>query len=140
MFSATFAPLKKITAISFLCIYLLATTQLGQLLKFPAFIEHYKEHKAENKNLTLVAFLIIHYAYDVVKDADDEKDMKLPFKTANENGFSVTSIAPTPPTFSIAVEQLFFFEKKKQYFRNEYFISNSFFSNIWQPPKKLLAC
>ncbi|MFY7964271.1 MAG: hypothetical protein ACOVO1_05195 [Chitinophagaceae bacterium] len=127
--------MKKIVAISFLSIYLLATTQLGQLLKLPAFIEHYNEHKAANTQLTLVDFLIIHYASGNVKDADYEKDMKLPFKTANENVFSITSTVATPPLFSIETEHINFFEKKKQYFRNEYFISNSFFSNIWQPPK-----
>ncbi len=113
----------------------MATTQLGQLLKLPAFIEHYNEHKAANTQLTLVDFLIIHYASGNVKDADYEKDMKLPFKTANENVFSITSTVATPPLFSIETEHINFFEKKKQYFRNEYFISNSFFSNIWQPPK-----
>lgn len=135
MFYITFTALKKIIAISFLSIYLLATTQLGQLLKLPAFIEHYKEHKSENTNLTLVDFLIIHYASGNVKDADYEKDMKLPFKAANENVLSVTSTVATPPNFSIETEHINFFEKKKQYFRNEYFLSNAFFSNIWQPPK-----
>jgi len=127
--------LKRISAILFLSIYLLATTELGQLLKFPAFIDHYKEHKSKNKELTLVDFLMIHYSHGTVKDADYEKDMKLPFKTTSENSFSIIAIASTPQTLNITVQDLIFFEPRKQYFGNEYFIPMSFFSNIWQPPK-----
>lgn len=127
--------LKKIIAISFLTIYILATTELGQLLKFPAFIQHYIEHKSENKDLTIVEFLMIHYSHGIVKDADYEKDMKLPFKTTSENSFSITAVASTPPTINISLQEFHFFERKKQYFGDEYFIPASFFSNIWQPPK-----
>jgi hypothetical protein len=113
----------------------LATTELGQLLKFPAFVQHYKEHKSENKDLTLAEFLMIHYSHGIVKDADYEKDMKLPFKTTGENSFSITAVASTPQTINISVQELHFFESKKKYFVDEHFIPTSFFSNIWQPPK-----
>lgn len=130
--------MKKIIAISFLLIYTLATTELGQLLKFPAFIQHYKEHKSENKDLTLIEFLMIHYSHGIVKDADYEKDMKLPFKTVGDNSFSTSIVASTPPTINLQIQDFSLFKQKKQYFSNEYFIPTSFFSNIWQPPKNNL--
>jgi hypothetical protein len=73
--------LKKLFAISFLFIYLFSTTELHQLLKAPLLIEHFMEHREENKDITLWQFLYAHYAGDYVKDADYDKDMKLPFKT-----------------------------------------------------------
>ena len=113
----------------------MATTELGQLLKFPAFVQHYKEHKSENKDLTLGEFLMIHYSNGIVKDADYEKDMKLPFKTISENSFSIIAVTSTPQNLYLTVQEFNFFEPRKQYFGNEYLIPTSFFSNIWQPPK-----
>lgn len=113
----------------------MAITELGQLLKFPALLQHYKEHKYENKDLTLVEFLMIHYSHGIVKDADYEKDMKLPFKTASESSFFIIAVTSTPQTINLALQEFDFFEPLKQYFGNEYFIPTSFFSNIWQPPK-----
>ena len=77
---------------------------------------------------------MIHYSHGIVKDADYEKDMKLPFKTASENSFSITAVFSSLPSI-ISIQEFNFFEPKKQYFGNEYFIPTSFFSNIWQPPK-----
>ena len=127
--------MKRISAKLFFSTYWLAKTELGQLLKFPAFVQHYKEHKSENKDLTLVEFLMIHYSHGIVKDADYEKDMKLPFKTTGENSFSIVAVASTPQTINLTLQEFIFFESRKQYFGNEYFIPTSFFSNIWQPPK-----
>ena len=49
-------------------------------MKIPALIEHYQEHKSENKNISIIGFIALHYLSGSQKDSDYEKDMKLPFK------------------------------------------------------------
>ena len=73
--------MKRIIALTFLSLYLISTTELHQLLKLPALVEHFSEHQQKDKTITLWKFLCIHYANGNKKDADYEKDSKLPFKT-----------------------------------------------------------
>lgn len=89
--------MNKLITIFFLTSYLFSRTVLGQLVKLPAFVNHFKEHKTQNKDLTIWQFLCIHYAHGNVKDADYEEDMKLPFKT-HLNCFIQTNVV-VPPTF-----------------------------------------
>jgi len=129
----TFAVLKKIITISFLSIYLFSTTELSQLLKLPSLVEHYIEHKQENRDITLWAFLCMHYAHGIVKDADYDKDMKLPFKTSD--GINLTITAFTPHNFSTEIAKPVTNETKSFPSYNEVFLASSFLSNIWQPPR-----
>ena len=122
-------------AIVLLSFYLLSATELSQLLKIPAFVSHFNEHQAEDKDITLWEFLHIHYAQGDVKDADYEEDMKLPFKT-HDIGFAQISIA-VPPSFLFILNEkpiVFFNKTKKQFFTDEK-VFNSYQSAIWQPPK-----
>lgn len=122
-------------AILLLSFYLLSATELSQLLKIPAFVTHFNEHQSENKNITLWEFMCMHYAHGDVKDADYEKDMKLPFKT-HDIGFAQISIAVPPTLVYILNEKpiVFFNKSKKQFFVNERVFS-TYQSSIWQPPK-----
>jgi hypothetical protein len=127
--------LKRISAILFLGIYLFSTTELSQLLKLPAFVAHYKEHKKENSDLTLWKFLCIHYANTNKPDADHAKDMQLPFKT-HDNCAAQINVSFPPTVFSISTHTITPpAEHQKQYFHHDVFVSSSFFANIWQPPK-----
>ena len=114
----------------------MATTELYQLLKLPVLIEHFMEHKAQNKNITLFEFLCLHYAHGDVRDADYEKDMKLPFKT-HGNCFSTNIIAVVvnlTPKITLPVKSNFA-ELKIIIPSEEVTFSSLYNSNIWQPPK-----
>jgi hypothetical protein len=74
---------KKRAAYIFLAIYLIGATELHQLLKLPLLLEHYKEHKLDNGNLSLVSFIYQHYVGDDGNANDDQKDQNLPFKSAH---------------------------------------------------------
>ena len=75
--------MKKRAAYIFLAIYLLGATELHQLLKMPLLLEHYKEHKLDNGNLSLISFIYQHYVGDDGNASDDQKDQNLPFKSAH---------------------------------------------------------
>jgi len=74
---------KKRAAYIFLAIYLIGATELHQLLKMPLLLEHYKEHKLDNGNLSLISFIYQHYVGDDGNANDDQKDQNLPFKSAH---------------------------------------------------------
>ncbi|MBP7274287.1 MAG: hypothetical protein KA974_10615 [Saprospiraceae bacterium] len=125
--------MKRAVAILFLSIYLFATTHLGELLKFPLLIEHYYEHKAQDNSITFLGFLEMHYAHGNVKDADYDKDMKLPFKSIN---FDIGKIVYYfQPQLSFTFKKPFFIAVHKQKFpRTSVHISSSYLDAIWQPP------
>ncbi len=76
--------MKKIIAISFLLVYLFSTTEAKQLLKLPLVFQHFKEHQKENKTISFLHFLKIHYLQGSPRDKDYNRDMQLPFKTSND--------------------------------------------------------
>lgn len=134
MKSCIFAGLKRFLSISLLSIFLVSTSELYQLVKLPLLVDHFKAHKLEDPSMTLWKFLAMHYDYTATPDEDHAQDMKLPFK-ANDNFIHSTIadfeynpfITPLIKTFSSYNEPFTYYE--------EMFVSSSFLSNIWQPPK-----
>lgn len=126
--------MKKSISIFFFAIYLLSTTQCGELLKLPILIEHYLEHKQEDKNLSFLDYLAIHYAHGNPHDADYEKDMKLPFKSINNSNLvSITFCNPILQFKGVLIVN--YCENKKQFSDYSFTYSSAFLSAIWQPPK-----
>lgn len=126
--------MKRIIALTFLSLYLISTTELHQLLKLPALVEHFSEHQQKDKTITLWKFLCIHYANGNKKDADYEKDSKLPFKTIdNCNSFNHITLLPEQ---KFCFNTIFLFTEKKeiQKYHPSFSISN-YLKSIWQPPK-----
>ena len=126
--------MKKATAILFLTIYLLSTTEAQQLLKLPAVFKHFQEHQKENKDITIVHFLAIHYLHGSPRDKDYEEDMKLPFKTC---GDCVSSIAPAfvPVMVQLSTAKIIEIPAMKNHLSQDQFIISSYLASIWQPPK-----
>ena len=126
--------LKKLIAISFCCTYLFSTTELHELIKLPLLIEHFAEHREQNKHITLWKFLYIHYSMGDVKDVDYDKDMKLPFKSHDNCVAGNSTIYVSLPEKLSIQKQVQFLEKKN--FPTEVrSLPTSFLSNIWQPPR-----
>ena len=65
-------------------VYFFGATEASQLLKLPVLVQHYYEHKAGNASVTLVQFLHMHYMGHDENDADNLRDMQLPFKTMDD--------------------------------------------------------
>jgi len=77
---AYFSKVKRLFLHIILTIVILDTTSLYQVLKFPALIKHFIEHKTLNQNISVLDFMAMHYGGNDLDDNDDEKDMQLPFK------------------------------------------------------------
>ena len=126
--------MKKITAIFFAALYLLSTTEAHQLLKLPVIFEHFREHKNEDHSISLLRFLDIHYMHGSPRDKDYDRDMQLPFKTADD------CIACFAPVFEpvlvqheipVPVQQA----PPKLALQGSRRIRSSYSASIWQPPK-----
>lgn len=90
------------------CLYLLIivtagyATGLCELAKIPAFISHYKEHRANATAAGLGEFIAMHYLGQDKKDNDLQKDAALPFKHQSSKRL-VYAVPPNdyPVTFPI---------------------------------------
>jgi hypothetical protein len=127
--------MKKTIAISFLFLFLCANTEIGQLLKVPALINHYIEHR-EYKNehtVSFIAFVESHYNHKQHSDTDKHEEHKnLPFKTVNSlvnilfafnNQTEFLFLKPTIISTNISTP----FSKD--------FYTSDVFACIWLPPK-----
>ena len=124
--------MKKWISILLLSFYLVSTTELYQFLKIPILIEHFIKHKAENSQLTLVAFLKMHYDHPV-KDADYQTDQKLPFAAHSS---PLALVFTVNPDFRIEIKKQIPSDHHKETFSyNPVFYHKDAVNSIWQPPK-----
>ena len=96
--------------------------------------QHYIEHKQEDKNISMLAFLHMHYLCGSPKDKDYERDMQLPFKAPSVCVASVMADF-VPVTFQLSLLKPVEIDQKKLY---GYFITSipsSGIASIWQPPR-----
>lgn len=125
--------MRRITAVFFLLIYLFANTELHELAKISAFITHYREHQGEDKDITLVKFIKIHYFNGNLVDDDHDKDMQLPFKVVDCSISGATHIIPLPFGFVIYPNDAFEIGRLPIYDQSA--LPALHLSDIWQPPK-----
>lgn len=124
---------KKLSALFLLALYLFSATALAELMKMPVLVEHYYDHREENKNTGLIAFLIQHYNMEDGTDRDADEDSRLPFKSAAYPATVFFSL--TPPLF-IEVESNPESNINNSFgLHDEFFISSQFLAAIWQPPR-----
>ena len=71
--------LKRLIAIGLLSCILLSGTEIHQLSALPALFKHYVEHCRNDKDLSFVDFLTLHYSS--AADHQDNDHHNLPFKS-----------------------------------------------------------
>ncbi len=126
--------MKKFLSILSLVVFLLGTTPLVEVLKFPLLIQHFGEHQKEDKELGFFEFLAMHYLNGDPIDDDYEQDMKLPFKTISTE-HSIIAL-----TFGNGNQSTFQFlalpvEVHSQSFQEESLLPSQYLDAIWQPPR-----
>jgi hypothetical protein len=127
--------MKKLGAILFFSLYLLATSGAFQLMKLPVLFDHYTEHQVLNPSISFIDYVILHYINDSPKDVDHDRDLQLPFKTLDQLS------SPTPPAFIPEYHIQLYVNSShislaKIYLSNDFLIPCNFHSGIWQPPKQ----
>jgi hypothetical protein len=111
-------------------------TELHQILKASLLVEHFYEHN-DKKELSVLTFLEMHYLNGNVKDADFEKDMKLPFKSFQDNHPNVVLSLPETNNFFNFI--VYYVSEQKPFCFENQVNTSSFLTSIWQPPKSILS-
>lgn len=124
--------MRKTVAIFFLISFMASTTHFYELVKLPEFAKHFAEHKKEDANISFWKFISIHYFQGNVKDADYAQDMKLPFKTLDQNCTGIVLDVPAPVFNLKAITP---YAIKTFAIRHTDFHNSLYSSAIWQPPK-----
>ena len=121
------------SAIFFLLIYIFGATDAYQMLKLPLLVAHYIQHRSENPDITIAAFLHIHYNDKIIIDDDFQQDMQLPFKTIQADPcLSVVTVVPRPIEVSYIVPENPF---NKHIILNDDIPSSTDLNTIFQPPR-----
>ncbi len=124
--------MKKWFSILLLSFYLVSTTELYQLLKIPVLVEHFIDHKKENKEITFIDYLKMHYN-DPVKDADYQTDQKLPFVAHTSH---LVLVFTANPDFFIEIKNdVIINHREKIHSYTIAFDDKDSSNSIWQPPK-----
>jgi hypothetical protein len=132
--------MKQFTAIFLFFIFSLTTlvpaTILNGMGKIAYLIEHYKEHKAENADISFWAFLDLHYGSDFQNHQTAHDHSKLPLKnTPNATINFVLFSDFYQPSLNISYKSSVVFEKKQVMPSfNQNAVSRSL-TDIWQPPR-----
>lgn len=114
--------------------YLASFCEMRQVVKLPNLIEHYISHKIENHDISVFAFLKMHYLDQQTMDKDYDQDMKLPFKTHDLSSISIVLNIPPEKTTFIFQRQSIYVDVSSNFSYSEKFYP-SVFQKIWEPPK-----
>lgn len=129
--------MRKVLSIFFLVTYLFSTTELSELLKFPALVEHYFDHKEKSPDITVFEFLTLHYSGNHLEghphDDDYEKDQKLPFIVHTDVMTTVFIINQYP--IAGYIKKYLQEEDTKVQPLDDIFRDSNILSSIWQPPQ-----
>ncbi|MEO7049922.1 MAG: hypothetical protein ABI091_31750 [Ferruginibacter sp.] len=126
--------MKRISTIFLLTVYLFSATEAYQLLKLPIAFEHFREHKAQDKKTGFLSFIIMHYFSGNTKDADYEKDLRLPFKTSDNFVMSVTPVT-VPAICTIILPAQKFIHTNDHILKNDRKAATAYLDVIVQPPR-----
>lgn len=123
--------MNKLIAIFLITIFLCANTSIGQLLKIPNLIEHFKEYQTEvnSESNSFTQFIKIHYSKNT--NHNEKEHQNLPFKTFDNSAhvlFTFSSII-----FQLEIIKPLISVKKKFFYTNSF--KSNLFTSIWLPPK-----
>lgn len=125
--------MKRAAAILFLVLYIFTVTECNQLLKLPVLLEHYTEHKKDNRNISFPDFIYMHYAGDDFNDNDEDRDKRLPFKAFDT--YTSFSAQHTPSDICTQGWIIQMAYKQAGICYADLNLPSSYLKAIWQPPK-----
>ena len=123
--------MNKLVTFFLITVFLCANTSIGELLKVPNLVEHYKQHiqQASNSSASFVDFIKDHYAKNT--DNDLEEHQNLPFKTF-DYASNVLIVFPISQ-FQLENKNVAIVSNKRFVYKNSF--KSNLFTSIWLPPK-----
>lgn len=125
--------MKATFTITFLILFLVTNTALGQILRLPTLLHHYAEH-VEWDNYTFYEFMSEHYAKKINHPDDSHNDHEnLPFKATDCQIIPLISLLAASTDFARLTTPTILKDEEVSLFHQN--ISSVYLSNIWQPPR-----
>ncbi len=104
-----------------------------ELVKIPALLEHFAQHKSQQNQLSFNDFLFMHYVGDDSNSQDNNSDSELPFKgTSQASGLNVDLYLATQIVFKCEIVHEETFDKAVPSFNESY--AGSFNCQLFRPP------
>ncbi len=103
-----------------------------QLVKVPALIHHYQEHKQAYSDIGFVEYVLMHYGKHQEKDNDASRHSQLPFKQW-DHSFQILVVAPSgkpclqPMSWPVAA--------KLNNALRQHFIPDPIANSLFRPPR-----
>lgn len=125
--------LNRVVTIFLISSLIWVQTPISQLLKVYTLVEHFYEHKSENKNLSLFGFFSMHYVHDTDDHPGHDRDMQLPFKQCNQVSFTIGFFEQTVFQLPQKTTHLAIIKPLSRH-TSPYHAAEAL-SKIWQPPR-----
>lgn len=126
-------PVRKLTGILLISVYMLSFAELHNLLKIPVLLEHFKEHKQEDPSISFWSFIKLHYFDPIVVDDDYQRDQQLPFR---DTDCCIVTTASVCECLQVTVEIQPLSEQSKEFHLFNEINKPQFTSfDIFQPPR-----
>lgn len=104
-----------------------------ELVKIPALLEHYAQHKSQQNELSFNDFLFMHYIGDDSNSQDNNSDAELPFKgTSQVSGTNVDLYLAPQIAFNCEIIREETSDKVVPSFNESY--AGSFNCQLFRPP------
>lgn len=110
---------------------LMGQTPLQQLLRLPIFVQHLREHRAEDPGISIAAFVVEHYFSGNPVDDDYDRDMQLPFR-AHDVVLISSTVVPNQVELPLAPPS---YDQKVYPLLPEKDLQPSYPFSVFQPPR-----
>lgn len=112
--------------------FALNNLSLAQFAKLPVLVEHFKEHKLRDAEITFIDFLAMHYWGKDIDDDDDSRDKQLPFKDQHIP-YSFYNHYTPPNNIQISVPVVPIINTHPQL--NQFFSPDAHLGALFRPPQ-----
>ncbi len=117
-----------------LSLYLLSATELCELLKMDVLIEHFKETKKQEGDISFMQFLFMHYVTDDGNSKDNNRDEQLPFKSQASLMASVSMAVILNKPESLNIEKEVTSTRDFSLYKDP-FLLPAVSNTVWNPPR-----
>jgi hypothetical protein len=115
-------------------IYLFSTQGTRELVKICVLVDHYCDHKLENKTSGVLSFMIMHYFIEDGTDKDAGEDNQLPFKSL-ETTCTGSFLSLNPPTFIEIIIRAERAAHQSFVSHKDLFLPSQYLATVWRPPR-----